>query len=149
MKKIKISIILAAVILNVQTILSQTVTQFPFKEGFDQETFPPTGWSTVNLGTGPSWDRNTVQSTSSPAAAHREMSSEQGDDWLITPPIQLQSGMRYQLSFMSWMDHPFDYRESSIWLSTGSGDPAAGGFTHLKTLTAEEATAGQTKAPTI
>ncbi len=66
------------------------VNTFPFNEIFDQERFPPLGWSVVNGAEGSYWQRSDVLAFSGDYAAETYQGSDSNnlaDEWLITPPI--------------------------------------------------------------
>ncbi len=103
-------------------------------ESFTDTTFPPTGWASYKLaGSGTAtWIRDTAQSNSAPASARRLFGgSADGDqdDWLVTPPLALESNgtLRYY-DRGQWMP---DYGYSGVWISTESCDPADGDFVEL------------------
>lgn len=67
-----------------------TISEFPWTEGFEEERFPPLGWSYVNGVEGAYWDRTNWASYSGEFSArtHQGFESENlADEWLITPPM--------------------------------------------------------------
>jgi hypothetical protein len=67
-----------------------TITEFPWTEGFEDERFPPLGWSYVNGVPGAFWDRSDWVSYTGEYAARAHQGSASGnlaDEWLITPPM--------------------------------------------------------------
>ena len=102
------------------------------QEDFSDETFPPAGWEIYNFSTsGPTWIRDTAQSNSEPASARRiygVTADGNQDDWLVTPPIELDSSILSYFDRGQWMG---DYGYSGVWISTNSCDPADGDFVEL------------------
>jgi uncharacterized repeat protein (TIGR01451 family) len=109
------------------------VNEVLLSEAFTDATFPPAGWSVHKLaGAGTStWIRDTAQSLSPPASARRIYGgSADGDqdDWLVTPPLALNSAVLSYFDRGQWMG---DYGYSGVWISTGSCDPADDDFVEL------------------
>ncbi len=102
------------------------------QEDFSDETFPPAGWEIHNFSaSGPTWIRDTAQSNSEPASARRLYgltADGNQDDWLVTPPIELDSSVLTYFDRGQWMG---DYGYSGVWISTDSCDPADGDFVEL------------------
>ncbi|MDR0507792.1 MAG: Ig-like domain-containing protein [Dysgonamonadaceae bacterium] len=71
------------------------------------------------------------------SAFHEYSSSIDEKGWLVLPKITLDGA--YELDFWSYISSPTFYAKSSVWISSGSDDPASGGFTKLW-----EATKGNT-----
>jgi hypothetical protein len=80
------------------TMADPTVTSFPWAEGFEESTFPPAGWKTIdNNKDGKTW----ISSTSS----YAKHSGSKGvkvsyastkDELLITPPINVQENCFFE-----------------------------------------------------
>jgi subtilisin-like proprotein convertase family protein len=72
-------------------------------ESFESATFPPTGWSIYNNGTGNDWTHNTTnagfvsQGTSS--MTYYYVSTDAADAWAFSPGIQLNAGDSVLVSF--------------------------------------------------
>jgi hypothetical protein len=66
--------------------LSEAVT-LPFFEGFEDEEFPPFGWSIENILGANTWVRSTAQANSGAASAFVTWNGTGGEDFLITPEI--------------------------------------------------------------
>ena len=86
------------------------VDVLPWIESFEEERFPPLGWSYVNGIEGAFWDRvdwNSVTGDYSARAYQGGASGYKADEWLISPPIQLGDLEGALLSFFgkSHNDH--------------------------------------------
>jgi hypothetical protein len=93
-------------------LAAQTITNFPYEEKFTNLVPAagqqiPTGWTAQNLNNDPAiWDvlPNSASypgnAHSAPNALHMSFNpSADADDWLFTPPIQMQAGATYTLHF--------------------------------------------------
>jgi subtilisin family serine protease len=100
-------------------------------EGFENATFPPTGWSRFDVdGGGTQWARTTASFASGTASARHGFSAAGNQDgWLVTPVVAL--GDVPALGFMQRAQWPADYGKHSVWVSTASCDPAGGDFVEL------------------
>ncbi len=70
------------------------VDTFPLNESFEEERFPPLGWSVVNGAEGAYWQRSDMLSFTGDYAAETYQgfdSNNLADEWLITPPIDGES----------------------------------------------------------
>lgn len=61
-------------------------------EGFEGTTFPPTGWTRLNLGDALTWYRSTSGFRTGVACARIDYSATAHNDWLITPKLAPASG---------------------------------------------------------
>jgi hypothetical protein len=109
LKSTKITLVFLIITL---TLSAQTITNYPYTESFTNLVPAtgqqiPTGWSAENLNNDPAiWDV-LPNSASYPGNAHTapnaiHMSfnpSVDANDWLFTPPLQMQAGGVYTLSF--------------------------------------------------
>ena len=81
----------------------------PFQEGFESTTFPPECWMISTglngLGTGASWTRNTTNVNSGAGSAYSIFENvggtENAEDWLITPQINLSGHLKSSLTFFA------------------------------------------------
>ncbi|MCB5272237.1 MAG: carboxypeptidase regulatory-like domain-containing protein, partial [Candidatus Cloacimonetes bacterium] len=80
-----------------------TVTSFPLNESFDTVTVPalPLGWTSLSVSGGTAnWASYASNSNSAPNSASIGYNSSLPlDDWLISPPINFESGSTYSVSF--------------------------------------------------
>ncbi|NGX85392.1 carboxypeptidase regulatory-like domain-containing protein [Aequorivita sp. KMM 9714] len=104
------------------------------EEGF--ESWPPTGWETYKLGESTNGWRQDWEyiSHSGNRSAHNQISNDQGDNWLVTPQIEVVSD-NYQ--FIFWDYHKANsvqyYDKASVLISAGSQDPSDGDFVEVYT----------------
>ncbi|MDP3442596.1 MAG: choice-of-anchor J domain-containing protein, partial [Ignavibacteria bacterium] len=61
-------------------------------EGFEGASFPPTGWTRVNLGDAITWYRSTSGFRSGVACARIDYTATAHNDWLITPKLTPATG---------------------------------------------------------
>jgi hypothetical protein len=114
-----------------------TIRSFPWNEGFESESFPPTGWSIVNESGAPkTWAASNefnFTEGGTKSAFHEFGSFADGTQkgWLITPPISLPAGETLNLSFWSYNIWPSYYDKNMVLISTTSPDPADGGFIQI------------------
>jgi|GEM_PF-1438862 len=114
-----------------------SVTTFPWTEGFEDTTFPPSGWSSYNIGGTPmGWRRSTAANfihTGGGAAQHPM--EENALSWLVTPKMAIPAdGDNFILEFWSYISYPVGYEYSGVWVSTTGNDPTASVFTEIKAL---------------
>ena len=102
-----------------------TVISF-FSEGFEAETFPPSGWNAYNLdGGGTEWARYGSGHTGKASASHRYSTAGVQDGWLVAPAMTIPA-TGASLSFWEFSDFPTYYVKHSLWILTGSfNDPTA------------------------
>ncbi len=74
------------------------VVNLNYTEGFEG-TFPPTGFTMINAGTGNSWVTSTVFHSGAKAMAYNFSSTQPANAWAITPGQQLYAGVTYNVSF--------------------------------------------------
>ncbi|MDR0412617.1 MAG: choice-of-anchor J domain-containing protein [Dysgonamonadaceae bacterium] len=117
------------------------VTTFPYLEDFEREDDYFICWSVYNPeNDARMWTPASLLGTQTiPAhsgrlvALHDDYGSAQ-DGWLISPKINIPSEDTYHLSFWTftaWPDWWYleeSHARSSVWVSTGSNDPASGDF---------------------
>ncbi|MFA5012172.1 MAG: choice-of-anchor J domain-containing protein [Ignavibacteria bacterium] len=111
-------------------IKSTAVSTNKLDESFDDVTFPPTGWSSVNvLGTSV-WSRSTSQFHSGAASAYISYQSTGGDDWLITKKV---NGIVAGDSLVFWWKNAFSaqYPPDSLYIRVSTTDSMPASFTNL------------------
>jgi len=81
------------------------------EEGFEGVTFPPAGWTAVSVKGDEIWDRVTDDFNSGTASAFIDYDYPEGEDWLITPQINIQSGatISFYLTRQYSSNYPPDY----------------------------------------
>ena len=112
------------------------IDTFPWEEGFEAEAFPETSWAAFDFDdidfiawlrlTNPQLVRSGVAS-----ASHSYAPNQEG--WLVTPKIVVPNTGHYRFSFWSMLYFYEFYGRSSVWISTGSGDPSDGDFVEVWT----------------
>lgn len=85
------------------------ITTFPWNEGFESTTFPPTNWTRANVdGDAVQWARNTTATYvhSGTGSAYHAYSTNVPDPgqngWLITPPVELPATGVSAFSFWNY-----------------------------------------------
>lgn len=108
-------------------VKSMTISNSIF-EGFEDATFPPTGWKSVNvLGTNV-WNRSTSQFYAGVASAFISYEGTGGEDWLITPKWGIQSGD--SLVFYVRRNLSSAYPPDSLIVKVSTTDTALANFTN-------------------
>ncbi len=108
---------------GVLTVNPFYITTFPYFQGFEEAAFPPTAWARVDRNTGSTWNRSTLQPrTGTGHARYSYSSSFPGDDWLISPGVQLNAGQVIEVSY--WYKAQSGYPERlKVWVGTGGQSP--------------------------
>lgn len=76
---------------------SQTIL---LSEGFENTTFPPTGWVNLQGGSGNMWDRsNTYAQEGAYSARYTYNASNPANAWLISPGINMVGGVTYNIKY--------------------------------------------------
>jgi len=94
-------------------------------EGFENTTFPPTGWVKLNGGTGNNWN-NIVDGSAhagTKAAEYKYFTSSAGNAWLISPGIALTAGTTYTITF--WERTSTSSYPEKLKLTVGSSQTIA------------------------
>lgn len=100
-------------------------------EGFESGTVPPTGWVSLNGGTGNVWANFTSGSahTGTKAAECKYHLTNAANAWLISPGYALTAGTEYNISY--WEKTYSSYPES-LKLTVGTAQTIAGQTTTLQ-----------------
>lgn len=105
-----------------------------WSEGFENATFPPTGWNVYNLDGGTQqWARYTttpIFGTAS-AAVRWESSTLTNDDWLVTPQFLVDNADT--LKFWAKLQSSSYTDSCQIYYSTTGGTPPAG-YNYITTI---------------
>lgn len=116
--------------------LCGTFTELPFTENFEGLTssnFPRECWSLYRSNTvTANWTVITAQNHTpggSVSAYHQDVRGDQ-NAWLISPRIRI-TGEEIELKFWSYNMYPSSYGKNSVWISTGSKDPASEDFVEV------------------
>lgn len=114
-----------------QLFVTSSTLRASLNEDFNGATFPPAGWTAVNvLGNTVLWSRSTTQFHSSPSSALIPYDCDTaagGLDWLITPKININSGD--SLSF--WLRSvDFGYPPDSLCIRVSTTDSNLSSFTN-------------------
>lgn len=86
---------------GVLTVNPFTVSQLPYQEGFEGASFPPTGWTVLNVNADP---KTWVSSSSAPNSGTKHASypystTLAANDWLVSPGINLTAGKTYRVVY--------------------------------------------------
>jgi len=108
--------------------------ELPFSENF--EVLPPDGWEAFDFDNGgeewmPSTAQNHTPGGTTSAFHDFGISGYMEDGWMVTPAISFPESLEITLSFWSYNIWPNYYYKNSVWISTGSVDPAAGDYIQL------------------
>jgi hypothetical protein len=100
------------------------ITDFPWEENFEAETFPPDGWTKINVLGNVLWTRKDAPGGG--YSAYHVYGLNLEDDWLITPAIVLPDGGDYILNFRNYNYYSSyypGYGANSVLVSNGSPEP--------------------------
>ena len=115
----------------------QVTPTFPLVEGFEDEDFPPAGWTAYDVDGGEAqWKLISPVAHSGENSARHWYASPMQEGWLITPKITLPDDAESILDF--WSVNAFaEYNyHNGIWISTT--DNSIESFTLIKQLSEEE-----------
>ncbi|MFA7360297.1 MAG: choice-of-anchor J domain-containing protein [Candidatus Kapaibacterium sp.] len=113
---------------------SSAVSTNKLEEGFDDVTFPPAGWSSVNVAGSVVWIRSTSQFHSGSASAYIQYQAAtggpNGDDWLITKKV---NGIAAGDSLVFWWRNALSsqYPPDSLYVRVSTTDSMPASFTNL------------------
>jgi photosystem II stability/assembly factor-like uncharacterized protein len=107
---------------------SSVVLPQKLNEGFENTTFPPSGWTSKNIAGTSVWSRSTAQFHTGTASAYINYESTGGDDWLVTPKI---NGIAATDSLKFWWKNQFSsaYPPDSLVIRVSTTDTAVASFT--------------------
>ena len=103
------------------------ITTLPWKETFNDVTFPPDCWVRYAVTGATNWQRSTATPLHDGGYAYRAFASGNNQEtWLVTPPISIPATGNYRLEFMSYIEDPSYYfggtsggnGRSKVWIST-------------------------------
>ncbi|HZK07905.1 MAG TPA: choice-of-anchor J domain-containing protein [Bacteroidales bacterium] len=115
---------------------AQSSRIFPIEESFEVATFPPANWQIYDLdGGGEYWAATTTlnHTPDGSMSAYHSFAFGNQDGWLVTPAMDFPTGHPIVFTFWNYTLDPDYYGNNSVWISTGSGDPASGDFVQLWT----------------
>lgn len=85
---------------GVLTVDEFVVSTFPYNEGFESTTFPPTGWVREDLNAGNTWQRATAAPfVGTGHARYSYNSTLPADDWIFTPGLVLDAAKTYRITY--------------------------------------------------
>ncbi|MDR2971508.1 MAG: choice-of-anchor J domain-containing protein [Bacteroidales bacterium] len=119
-------------------------------EGFEDTTFPPAGWSILDISGIKTWERYTLNNHSGTGSARHEFASaSQGlqETALVTPPIAIPNYGNPTLDFWSYIQL-IGYQYSGVLVSTTVNNDI-NAFTEIKVLSGDEITIGSWKNITV
>jgi len=113
---------------GVLTVNPWTITSFPYFQGFEDVAFPPTGWVREDKNGGTTWTR----ATASPRTGTGHMrytynGSLPGNDWMISPGVQMTAGQSLQLSY--WYKAASNAYPEKLKVLVGKGAQTADSLT--------------------
>ncbi len=110
--------------LDILSTMTQTLN-----EGFEDVTFPPAGWHTKNLIGTNVWNRSTTTPHSGTASARIQYQAPAGEDWLVTPQVNVVAGD----SLVFWWRNAFStpYPPDSLIIRVSTTDTAVASFTNV------------------
>jgi len=132
--------------ITVNNVVCNTISSFPWTEGFEDATFPPHCWTSYNVdGGGTQWARNTTYTYngSSGSAGHGYSSAGMQEGWLVTPPMTIPVTGNYIVEFWSYNQFPTYHYYGGVWVSSTDGSVAS--FTEVKQLSGTEISASWKK----
>jgi photosystem II stability/assembly factor-like uncharacterized protein len=100
----------------------------PLSQGFEDVTFPPAGWKSVNVLGAAEWVRSTAQAKSGAASAYMVYQSTGGEDWLISPSVSVASGNSLKFSLRKY--YTTSYPPDSLIVMVSTTDTALASFTN-------------------
>ncbi len=104
------------------------------QESFESSTFPPTGWTLINAGTGNAWQQNTDPSYSksgSNSMYYSYSSTSAANAWAISPSIAMTAGVTYRISY--WYSVDLASYPEKLKITLGNGATVAAQTTILHT----------------
>lgn len=108
-------------------LITLQVSNIFFEEGFEGTIFPPTGWSLASLDTDEynwqSWDEDDSAHEGLKCAASASYINNVGalfpDNWLVTPPLVLDTNAQYELTYwVAPQDPSYAAENYSVMIST-------------------------------
>lgn len=113
----------------------------PLVEDFDGETFPPTGWTQQQFAGEQSWTKGTNPVMMIGSGAAYAMISQASTTALISPAVDIPSGVQARLTFQTKFMYPDLTAKYEVWISNTTSDDA-GAFTVLKSLRGDDEISG-------
>jgi PKD repeat protein len=111
---------------NYVTVNTNTTVSLPISEGFVSATFPPTGWTIVNVGAAGTWTRSNsvgLAPTANNSLRFDNFNIQTGDDEIRLPKADIAAYSSAQLTF-DVAYAPYDatnYDGLEVWVSTDCG----------------------------
>ena len=122
MNKKLLSLFLSFFILSFLTSFAQTLN-----EGFEDPTFPPTGWHTKNILGGVIWMQANSIFHSGAHSAIIAWQDTGGEDWLVTPQLNIVAGD--SLKFWTRRFWPAVYEPDTLQIRVSTTDTSVASFT--------------------
>ncbi len=114
--------------LDIRSSSGSVVTKL--NEGFENATFPPTGWRAFSVLGAINWIRSTSRFHTGTASAYINYEGSGGDDWLVSSKVyQIGSGD----SLVFWWGNQFSsaYPPDSLIIRVSTTDSLQGSFTNV------------------
>ncbi|MCL2436315.1 MAG: choice-of-anchor J domain-containing protein, partial [Lentimicrobiaceae bacterium] len=119
---------------------AQPITSFPWTEDFESATFPPAGWTILDISGTRTWEVETIYTHSgNRSAGHNWLAGSVQATALVTPAITLPSTGSPELDFWSRIQL-MGYNNSSKVLISTTVNNNINAFTEVKTLSEDETT---------
>lgn len=99
-------------------------------EGFENVTFPPTGWSSFSISGANVWNRSIAQFHTGTASANIAYESTGGEDWLVSKKVM---GVSSADSLVFWWKNAFSsaYPPDSLIIRVSTTDSLQASFTNV------------------
>lgn len=87
------------------TVENLSISEFPYLQGFEEESYPPIGWRTETLNeNGPKWGRSNNSPYDGKYSAYCE--AHEGESYLTMPALKLPTDKEIQIAFIWGNDVP-------------------------------------------
>lgn len=106
-----------------------TSEDISLNEGFENPTFPPTGWHAKNIIGGVQWMRAGTIVHSGIGSAIIGWETTGGEDWLVTPQLAIEAGD--SLTFWTRKFWPAIYQPDSLEIRLSTTDTSVASFTTI------------------
>ncbi|MEM3341200.1 MAG: choice-of-anchor J domain-containing protein, partial [Thermoplasmata archaeon] len=115
-------------LVNVSFGVYEIQTTTALTEGFEDTTFPPTGWLRINVAGTNEWSRSTTTPHSGTACAYISYQTTYGSDWLVSPQVTI--GQNAVLEFWLRKSYSSNYH-SMFFVNVSTTDTNPTSFTTM------------------
>ncbi len=109
------------------TVSNPPADDISLNEGFENPTFPPTGWHAKNILGGVRWMRASGIAHSGTGSAIIAWETSGGEDWLVTPQLAIEAGD--SLKFWTRKFWPANYPPDFLEIRLSTTDTSVASFT--------------------